>query len=681
MVLLLATIALLSMLDIHAQGSEDSIVFSIDLDNVVITGQDLPTDSKNASYKVISITEEEIRNKGQIQVQEALALLPNVRVNNDPVLGTTLKLRGIGSDNVSILIDGVPVVGRLNGGIDLSHINLADVKRIELIEGPLSTLYGNNAAGGVINIIMHKSMKHNKKLRLDTHYEFPGIHNYGINGTMQMHGFFISASGRYLKHQLYDLDSTRVVQTFVNDDGEVIEEEKYPWNPKEQWAFNSTLRYNFDEQRYLIYKYARLNEEIIDLGKINRPQFKPYAWDNNYSTLRGDHSLFFHQEWDDTFFDITLALNNFRRYFTTERFNFDENQIDPSLTQIDTNQVEVLFAKVSVNKKINKEFQFLAGANLNNEFAQGDRVQDPDDADAKGVGVSDLGLFGKIDYTPLEQVKVSGAGRWFYSTIYENRFTPSFQIKWNSSESITWRGSYSTGYRVPSLKERFINFIDINHYIVSNPDLDPESIQDLSFNVALEKPFHNQLLQVDLGFYNTSISDKIVLAAYEVGKFNYRNLESFRSSGINAGIKIGNKKRSYSGGLGIGYWDSNEIEGSERKPVFDMQHSIESELYNAIKGNIQWRHVGSEPRFVEVNGVVSESKINAYNLVDLHIHRPFANNKVHIGVGIKNLLNISSTVITGATSTGAGNPHETGASSQLVNQGRTIYIKMSTSFH
>lgn len=676
MVLLLITIVLLSFLDLKAQNVEDSIMFSIDLDNVVISGQSLPTDSKNATYKVETITKEQILNRGQTQLQEALAQLPNVRITNDPTLGTSLKLRGITSDNVNILIDGVPVVGRLNGGIDLSHINLSEVKRIELIEGPLSALYGNNAAGGVINIITEKSIQKNYKLRVDTQYELPGIHNYSVNGTMQSHGFFISASGRYSKHQLYPLDSTRIFTIFEDDGGNIIEEEKYPWNPKEQWALNTTLRYNFGDNAFAVYRFNMLDEQITDLGKLTRPQFKPYAWDKDYSTDRRDHSFLFHQEWKNYIGDLTLAQNGFKRLFTTERYNFDDASIDPSLTRVDTNMVDVFFTKANLASRYYGPINFLLGINYNRESARGDRIEAPGQENPNLVSVDDLSLFGNLDISPTRELKLSGSGRWFRSDIYGDRITPAFQLKWNSSKALTWRASFATGFRVPTLKERFINFIDINHFIVSNPDLRPESSRDFSLNINYENSWWEHLIQVGFSSYYTEIEDKIVLTAFESGKFNYRNLQSFNSRGVNSSFKISNKKWAYANSFGIAGWTSDEVSVNQLRAVFDMQHSVETRLLYDLKAMLQLRYVGAEPRFAEVNDEIVESTIEAYSLIDLHLNRKFDNDRYHIGFGIKNILDISSTNIIGSTNVGGVNPHETGTSSQLVNQGRSVYFKL-----
>src|SRR5690606_33935457 len=77
----------------------------------------------------------------------------NFNVSQDNILGSGLSMQGISGQNVKIMIDGVPVIGRLDGDIDVSQINLNQIERIEIVEGPLAVNYGSNALAGTINLI------------------------------------------------------------------------------------------------------------------------------------------------------------------------------------------------------------------------------------------------------------------------------------------------------------------------------------------------------------------------------------------------------------------------------------------------------------------------------------------------------------------------------------------------
>ena len=99
----------------------------------------------------------------------------NVRISQDNILGSSISMQGISGQNVKILINEIPVIGRMNGNIDLSQINLSNIERIEIVEGPMSTIYGSDALGGTINIIT-KQVSANTKV-INTYYESIGKYN------------------------------------------------------------------------------------------------------------------------------------------------------------------------------------------------------------------------------------------------------------------------------------------------------------------------------------------------------------------------------------------------------------------------------------------------------------------------------------------------------------------------
>src|SRR5690606_8167852 len=104
----------------------------------------------------------------------------NLRISQDGVLGSSLSIMGVSGENIKIMIDGVPIIGRLDGSIDLSQISLNDIERIEIIEGPLSTVYGTNALGGTINLITKKDGLKKWSVQPGVYYESSGQYNSDI---------------------------------------------------------------------------------------------------------------------------------------------------------------------------------------------------------------------------------------------------------------------------------------------------------------------------------------------------------------------------------------------------------------------------------------------------------------------------------------------------------------------
>lgn len=88
--------------------------------------------------------------------QDLQALLTQyVGIDPEPsVVGSGgVQLEGLSSEHVLVLIDGQPLVGRIDGELDLSRVPAQIIDHVEVIRGPLSTLYGSSAMGGVINVI------------------------------------------------------------------------------------------------------------------------------------------------------------------------------------------------------------------------------------------------------------------------------------------------------------------------------------------------------------------------------------------------------------------------------------------------------------------------------------------------------------------------------------------------
>src|SRR5690606_20383373 len=137
----------------------DTVAFK-NLDEVVVTGQYKAQSLKNSVYQVRIINSERIGLSGASNIQEVLNNQLGFRFSNDNTLGISdVKLNGVGGNNVKILMDGVPMVDRYDQRVSLSQIDINNVDRIEIVEGPMSVSFGSDAMAGVINIITKKNKK------------------------------------------------------------------------------------------------------------------------------------------------------------------------------------------------------------------------------------------------------------------------------------------------------------------------------------------------------------------------------------------------------------------------------------------------------------------------------------------------------------------------------------------
>jgi vitamin B12 transporter len=139
----------------QAQEPRDTVTLA----PVTVTATRVPVDARTTPASVTVITGEELRARGITRIADALRDVPGASVVQSGSFGaqTGLFLRGGESDYTKVLIDGVPV-NDAGGSIDLAHLAVADVERIEILRGPGSVLWGSDAVTGVIQIFTRRAV-------------------------------------------------------------------------------------------------------------------------------------------------------------------------------------------------------------------------------------------------------------------------------------------------------------------------------------------------------------------------------------------------------------------------------------------------------------------------------------------------------------------------------------------
>ncbi len=118
---------------------------------VVVTGTRSLTEQDESAVKIDVVDRTSIRANGTPSL--AGVLQQQVGVGISQSLHPGVQLMGLGPDYTQILIDGMPLISRVAGVIDLSRISVANVEQVEIVKGPMSSLYGSEALAGVINLI------------------------------------------------------------------------------------------------------------------------------------------------------------------------------------------------------------------------------------------------------------------------------------------------------------------------------------------------------------------------------------------------------------------------------------------------------------------------------------------------------------------------------------------------
>jgi vitamin B12 transporter len=143
------------------------------MEEIVVTATRYPESLKDVALATVVIDKDELEELHPFSLTEVLKYYAGIDIKDYGTHGavSTIMVRGIQANGVLVLINGHPLNSISAGIADLSSINSHSIERIEIIKGPVSSLYGANALGGVVNIITTKK------------YEKPEIHLKTIPST------------------------------------------------------------------------------------------------------------------------------------------------------------------------------------------------------------------------------------------------------------------------------------------------------------------------------------------------------------------------------------------------------------------------------------------------------------------------------------------------------------------
>lgn len=127
-------------------------------DEVIVTGTYSPVKTEQLASSVTVINQEELLQLSSHSLVDALRQVPSIWVEEQGGPGglTAISLRGAESNHTLVLLDGVQLNDPTNtrgGAFDVNNINIDSIKRIEIIRGAQSAIYGSDAVAGVIHII------------------------------------------------------------------------------------------------------------------------------------------------------------------------------------------------------------------------------------------------------------------------------------------------------------------------------------------------------------------------------------------------------------------------------------------------------------------------------------------------------------------------------------------------
>lgn len=608
------------------------------LNEVVITGVARPTKPLDAlsNYKVI--TEAQMQAQGAKNVQDAISYQLNTISNNDGALGATIKMQGMDGNKVKILIDGVPINGRENGNIDLGQLNTYNLERIEIIQGPMSVMYGTDAIGGVINLIS-KNQKNKFGVSGEAHYETIGKYNLNASliKSIGKHHFTLGGGRNYFDGAI-DVDTVAPFR-------------RQAFKPKEQYLGNFNYQFSPSEKITVRFSSDFVRERLLFKGaKPNYiTPYEGYAYDERYINTRSLNRLSLNGKLGK---EGQWQMINGYSYYHRTRNEYKHNLVTltDSLTEnINNVQDTTTFHEYSFrgmyDNKVFKTINYTLGYDIDLQKGHSRKIP------GNYRSIHDYALFTTLSMPIFQDKVIAQAGlRASYNTAYTAPPIPSFNLLYKYSPHVSIRASYAKGFRAPTLKELYLDFVDNNHMIFGNSKLQAEKADHLqasaSWMVFEKESNYAQILIT--GYYN-NVYNQIALAprypnstSADSAQWDYTNITRMRNT--LATVEFEGQYSNFHYKLGYGY--SYTLAQGSQYNGFDAHEFTTtlqyfwkwSKLYVSVFNKLN----GARPILISnVDGTSSYSgRQPLFDMMDVSLSRKFWKQNIQLTIGVKNVFDV-----------------------------------------
>ena len=490
---------------IHKMERKDSsnVGRSYNLNPVVVTGSGHHQRLKSTATPVRVLSSQEIHEQGITTFDGALTrMMPQVSMAPNS-MGTFLRLNGLGNKYILILINGQKLSGDISNNVDLNRINMARVKRIEVLDGAASSLYGSDAIAGVINIITDQPTSSVCSVTNATNISGHGVLTETVNLDIYKNGFGSYTSFNHDQADSYqttdleyvkgsDTETQRTIAPFFTGYRSNIVGQKFTYAPTQHLALNAGLDYS--------YKITDRPETRSDIsgGTDYEMRYKGLRWN-----VGGIYKF--------------TSRNSLQADFTVDRFRYGKeydvetktnavgDYVQSKKQRMMDGEIKTIFNSPPLGRGRGWAFTTILGADWRKDYL---------DATSGNI---DQHVYTLAAYAQHEQRFSVGRGsitatlgaRYNYHETFGSHFTPKATLMY-SIGSVNLRATYSAGFRAPGLDELYYHYFSVNRgkpqISFGNQNLSPEK----SNYFALNAEYRTQLLAVSLTGYMNRINDMVV---------------------------------------------------------------------------------------------------------------------------------------------------------------------------
>lgn len=558
-------------------------------DTMVVTAAATEQNLKDAPASISVITQEDLQRKPVQNLKDVLQDVPGVQLTNEGDNRKGVSIRGLDSSYTLILVDGKRVNSRnavfRHNDFDLNWVPVDAIERIEVVRGPMSSLYGSDALGGVVNIITKKiGQKWTGTLSADSTIQEHRDRGDTYNGQFYTSGPLVDgvlglkAYGSLSKREKDDQQKSSTsatgetprIEGFTSRDANV----EFAWTPTEDHDF--TAGYGFDRQ-----------DRDSDSLDQNRMERQNYSLSHNGRWGVGNSELKFYGEKVDNKNPGNAGT------ITSESNSLDGKYVLP-LGEI--NQM-LTFGGEWRHDKL-KDPVNLTGGNSSNTSA------------------SQYALFLEDEWRIFEPLALTTGIRMDDHETYGDHWSPRAYLVYNATDTLTVKGGWATAFKAPSLLQLSPDWVTGSCRgaceIVGNPDLKPETSE--SFELGLYYSGEEGWLegvQASITTFQNDVDDRISISrtanvnqaqSYPnyVGLnadgepiFRYYNVNKARIRGVETELKFPIAE-DWKMTLNYTYNDGRDISNGGNKPLSELP-------FHTANGTLDWQATQEWSFYVQGN--------------------------------------------------------------------------------
>lgn len=442
--------------------------------------------------------------------------------------GEGLQMQGMDSQYTMILIDGVPLVGRSAGTMDLSRITVGNIDRIEVVKGASSALYGSEALAGVVNIITRKPTREGIEGNASYRYGSLNTHDGNFSLIGKHKKLAASVFGNYYKTDGYNLSDNAAANGQT-----VAPHNSFTVNPKAYYTFNENVKLT---SSFRYFRQGQDNDQtqtgIRYTGEAHIDEWNAYAridqkWSDRYRT---EYEMYTTNYQTHSYQDSSAGVHSSDFY--------DQWLIRPEIRSILQLGNGTLTSGTGYIHESLERTSFANIANFDSGY-----------------------LYTQYEYNPGGKVNVIGGLRYDAHSQYRSQLSPKLAIAYKPAEAVVIKASMGYGYKAPDFRQLYFDFNNaavgytvlgynvaldnLNKMLADgtitswdqsvnfNNPLKPES--SINFNLGANYKRRKFILDANLFFNNISnLIDTWAVAQKTNGQsvFTYKNVNKTNTYGL-----------------------------------------------------------------------------------------------------------------------------------------------------